>query len=173
MKSHLDTECPCYCPYCDITAEREVISSEHKEKCCKFPITCPNDCGVDDIPRDNINEHKKECPLEMIHCEYRCGAMITRNEITEHDRINVLTHIHSFKYELGRSFQTRTGLLNRCSEAESNVASLLSSVSKEVDDIDVKVKPVDRVDALTPLVLYIHNCCQLKFMMSVKLTRSV
>ena len=25
LRSHLDTECPCYCPYCDITAEREVI----------------------------------------------------------------------------------------------------------------------------------------------------
>ena len=22
LHSHLDTECPCYCPYCDITAER-------------------------------------------------------------------------------------------------------------------------------------------------------
>ena len=150
MKSHLDTECPCYCPYCDITAEREVISSEHKEKCCKFPITCPNDCGLRDIPQDNMDEHKKVCPFEMIHCEYHCGAMITRNEIMEHDRINVLTHIHSFKYELDRSFQTMTGLLNRCSEAKSNVASLLLNVSKEVDDIDVKVKPVDRVDALTP-----------------------
>ena len=36
MKSHLDIECPCYCPYCDITAEREVISSEHKEKCHNY-----------------------------------------------------------------------------------------------------------------------------------------
>ena len=46
MKSHLDTECPCYCPYCDITAEREVISSEHKEKCHKFPLSCPKNIGV-------------------------------------------------------------------------------------------------------------------------------
>ena len=81
MKSHLDTECPCYCPYCDITAEREVISSEHKEKCHKFPITCPNNCGLGDIPQDYMEEHKKECPLEMIQCEYGCGAVIARNKL--------------------------------------------------------------------------------------------
>ena len=52
MKSHLDTECPCYCPYCDITAEGEVINSEHKEKCHKFPLSCPNNTGVNNAPHD-------------------------------------------------------------------------------------------------------------------------
>ena len=57
MKSHLDTECPCYCPYCDMTAEREVISSEHKENCHKFPLTCPNNnIGVDNVPRDKFDK---------------------------------------------------------------------------------------------------------------------
>ena len=60
VKSHLDTECPCYCPYCDITAEREVISSEHKEKCHKFPLTCPNNNGVDNIPREKFDELQNE-----------------------------------------------------------------------------------------------------------------
>ena len=65
MKSHLDTECPCYCPYCDITAEREVISCEHK-KCHKFPTACPNNIGLNGVPQDklkktnNINESQSE-----------------------------------------------------------------------------------------------------------------
>ena len=151
MRTHLDTECPCYCPYCDITAEREVISSKHKEKCSKFPITCPNNCGLDDIPRDDMDDHKKVCPLEMIQCEYhQCGAVIARNEIMEHYRLNFLTHIHSFKSELDSSFQTMTALLSCCTEAERNVAYLLSSVSNALDDMDVKFKPVNHVDALTP-----------------------
>ena len=143
MRSHLDTECPCYCPYCDITAEREVISSEHKEKCHKFPITCPNNCSLDGIPRDDMDEHKKVCPLQMIQCEYQCGAVIARNEITQHDRLNLVTHVHNFKDELDR---TMTSSLNRCTEAETNVASLFSSISKELDDIDIKLKPVDHVN---------------------------
>ena len=57
MKSRLDTECPCYCPYCDMTAEREVISSEHKENCHKFPLTCPNNnIGVDNVPLDKFDK---------------------------------------------------------------------------------------------------------------------
>ena len=54
MKSHLDTECPCYCPYCDVTAEREVISREHKETCHKFPTTRANNVniGMNDLQQD-------------------------------------------------------------------------------------------------------------------------
>ena len=55
LHSHVTTECPCYCPYCDITAEREVISSEHK-KCCKGPIACPNNIGVDNDPQDKFDK---------------------------------------------------------------------------------------------------------------------
>ena len=57
MRSHLDTECPCYCPYCDITATREVISSEHKEKCSKFR---PSNIGVDNGPQDKFDIKPKK-----------------------------------------------------------------------------------------------------------------
>ena len=65
MKSHLDTGCPCYCPYCDITADREVIGNEHKEKCHKFLLTSSNNIGVDNVPceldrTNNINELQDE-----------------------------------------------------------------------------------------------------------------
>ena len=57
LRSHLDTECPCYCPYCDMTAKREVISNEHKENCHKFPLTCSNNNnGVDNVPRDKFDK---------------------------------------------------------------------------------------------------------------------
>ena len=92
MTNHLGS-CPCYCPYCDITAEREVISSAHKKKCHKFPLTCPNKCGLDHIPRDNMNEHKKVCPLEVIPCEYQCGTMIARNEMDQHNKEKMTEHI--------------------------------------------------------------------------------
>jgi len=32
MTSHITIECPCYCQYCDTTADEEVISGQHKEK---------------------------------------------------------------------------------------------------------------------------------------------
>ena len=103
LRSHLDTECPCYCPYCDMTAEREVISSEHKENCHKFPLTCPNNCGLDNIPRDNMDEHKKVCPLEMIQCEFHdvgCKFIIPRIDEECHVKENMIMHLHLTRLQL-------------------------------------------------------------------------
>ena len=149
-KSHLDTECPCYCPFCGITAERELISSEHKEKCHKFPIACPNNCGLGDIPRDCMEEHKKVCPLEIVQCEYGCGAIMARSKIMEHDREKFLTHLRIFKYELDRSIQ-KTELADRCTEAHKNICFFLSSVTEKLDAIEVtKYKPIHFTDSSTP-----------------------
>ena len=62
MKSHLDTQCPCYCPYCDVTAEREVISREHKGKCYKIPLTSTNttNTGVENVLPDKLNKAQKD-----------------------------------------------------------------------------------------------------------------
>ena len=86
---HLPTNCPCYCPHCDTTADREVISSEHKEKCNKCPLRCPNNCGQDDILQECMDDHKKVCPREMIQCEYQCGARVARNEVEKHNQEHI------------------------------------------------------------------------------------
>lgn len=91
LTSHFATDCPCYCQYCEITAERELIGGEHKEKCHKFSLTCPNNCGQENIPRDAMDNHKMECPLEMIQCS-QCDAKITRSSKEKHDDENKIEH---------------------------------------------------------------------------------
>ena len=76
MKSHLDTQCPCYCPYCDITAKREVISREHKEKCHKFPLTCPSNTGVDNIPCDKLDNEINELQDEVVNDVFGSSVLI-------------------------------------------------------------------------------------------------
>ena len=90
--SDMHLNCPCHCPHCNVTASREKISSEHKEKCHKFPMSCPNNCGQENIARDDMDEHRKACPLEMIECEY-CEDRITRNEVKKHNDGNMNKHI--------------------------------------------------------------------------------
>ena len=56
IDKHRATECPCYCQYCGITAENEVIVTQHKKKCPKYPLpsalggpdTLPDICQSDD-----------------------------------------------------------------------------------------------------------------------------
>ena len=38
--------------------------------CPKLPQPCPNKCEVGRVPREDMEAHRKECPLEMIQCEY-------------------------------------------------------------------------------------------------------
>ena len=70
-----------------------MISGEHKEKCNKCPLRCPNNCGQDDIFWESMDDHKKVCPHEMIQCEYLCGARIARNEVEKHNRDKLNEHI--------------------------------------------------------------------------------
>ena len=86
IKDH-PAACPCYCQHCDITAAREVISSQHKGNCKKLPIPCPNNCG-ETITADNLTEHRDTCPCETIECEYSdigCKARFHRSKQNKHN----------------------------------------------------------------------------------------
>ena len=105
MSSHIN-ECPCYCQHCNTAAERDVINSQHMDKCRKFPVPCPNTCGKDKIPQDEIDEHMKECPLEMVWCEYYdvgCKTKLVREKMPAHCSEAMdkhLQHVHSVVRQL-------------------------------------------------------------------------
>ena len=113
MKSHLDTECPCYCPYCDVTAEREIISREHKETCHKFPATHTNNIniGMNDVQQDKNNKSQRQIILnEMLNpnmvVELREAISTMREEVTQSVQI---TKEHSEKNDK----QNDTTMLNQ------------------------------------------------------------
>jgi len=87
IMSHLTTEClyrEANCQYCNTPGEHQSIEGQHKEKCSKFPLPCPNNCSANSIPRDHIDEHKKVCPLEDVICPNNCGAPVQRHYMTSH-----------------------------------------------------------------------------------------
>ena len=99
LDEHLQTDCPSYCQYCKATIDKELVLNKHKENCVKFPVPCPNQCGSD-IPRDCINEHKKQCPLEKIQCEYHevgCKTIMSRREVQNHNVNEITTHLNLIK----------------------------------------------------------------------------
>ena len=73
LTGHVETECPRHkvnCQYCHDTGEHQFIKGQHKEECPKLPLPCPNNCEVGSVPHEDMEAHRKECPLEMIQCEY-------------------------------------------------------------------------------------------------------
>ena len=83
MDSHKTTECPCFCQHCGITATREVIAQQHKEKYYEYPQSCPNKCGWYNIPQCDMSD--QECPLEIIQCPL-CRVMVARKDEKQHNK---------------------------------------------------------------------------------------
>ena len=106
LTSHVEMKCPCRkvnCQYCHNAIEYQFIEAQHKEECPRLPLPCPNGCEVDTIPREDLETHRKECPLEIVQCEYHsvgCDTKIPRKEKKVHDGKNVENHLMLTKQKL-------------------------------------------------------------------------
>jgi len=99
LTSHVETECPYRkvdCQYCHVTEEYQFIEGEHKKQCPKLPIPCPNKCGIEILPREDMEAHRKECPLEMVQCEYHnvgCEERMMRKDLEQHKKEKMEKHL--------------------------------------------------------------------------------
>ncbi|CAD5111580.1 DgyrCDS881 [Dimorphilus gyrociliatus] len=99
VDKHVEEDCvkrlvPCeYCHENFIYEEEEL----HLEDCQKFPIECPNKCGISKIAKDEVKVHlEEECPRQLTDClfvragcEYKCE----RNEMDIHMKENFKDHL--------------------------------------------------------------------------------
>ena len=79
-----------------LTAGTAMIQGQHKEECPKLPLPCPNKCEVWSVPREDMEAHRKECPLEMIQCEYYSVGYEIRmahKDQEQHENENVREHL--------------------------------------------------------------------------------
>jgi len=73
LKDHLHKSCPkrkFFCPYCHFKATYERVANQHWTECKKYPLPCPNACGVGTVERCTLEHHLGECPLQMVECEF-------------------------------------------------------------------------------------------------------
>ena len=107
LTSHVETECPrrkVSCQYCHDAGEHQFIEGQHKEECPKLPLPCPNKCEVGSVPREDMEVHRKECPLEVIQCEYYslgCKRVkLVHKDLEEHYNENMKEHLMMTKNKL-------------------------------------------------------------------------
>ena len=99
LTSHVKTECPrrkVNCQYCHDTGEHQFIEGQHKEECPKLPLPCPNKFEVESLPREDMEAHREECPLETIQCEYYsvgCEVMMARKDLEKHRKEKMEDHL--------------------------------------------------------------------------------
>ena len=83
--------------------EHQFIEGKHTDLCPKFPLVCPNDCEAKHIFRENLQAHKKECPLEKIQCQYfsvGCSASMACKDLQNHNQEKMEEHLSSTMAEL-------------------------------------------------------------------------
>ena len=122
LSSHVETECPCRevdCQYCQLSDEYQLIEGQHKEECPKLPICCPNECEAGSIPREDMEDHKLQCPLEVIECEYHsmgCHVTVMRKDQHTHEKEKMGEHLQLTKCKL---MDTKEHYEAKISELES------------------------------------------------------
>ena len=105
----VDHECPrrkVNCQHCHINGEWKFIEGKHREECNKFPLSCPNKCEVGSVPREDMEAHRKECPLEIIQCEYHnmgCDVRMARKRKRSHLEKDMGSHLHMTKLKLAKT----------------------------------------------------------------------
>ena len=118
ITAHLrnNRECPYYeidCQYCHIREKRCFINGGHRDICPKFPLACPNKCEIDRVLREDMRNHREQCPLEVVQCVYQkvgcTAAVMVRRDLEQHYNNNLVEHL---KLELGDAVNKITELEN-------------------------------------------------------------
>lgn len=156
---HTETSCPCYCQYCHTSADKEVISSQHKQKCHKFPAPCPNKCGETSILHEKMMIHRETCPLEQVDCLFAdvgCAVKIIRKDRGNHNSKNTekhleLTKIHISKMhadfaEVKASFEWKHKKLNQ------TVEELMKILQTKVTSNEVKAEQTRTSNSLNLII---------------------
>ena len=91
LEDHEDSECyqrPFECQYCGKEGTFLSITEDHYEECRQYPVTCPNKCSSNYMPKDWLNNHvKSDCPLEPVNCVFSwagCNDKPLRKDVHVH-----------------------------------------------------------------------------------------
>ena len=99
LQRHVDS-CPkrsWKCQYCKFTSTCDV-QANHEEQCTQYPLPCPNECEIGTVPRCDMENHRKKCPLELIYCDFAdvgCDIKIARQDLRKHMEESQQQHILS------------------------------------------------------------------------------
>ena len=146
-KSAHDSQCPCYCSYCNTTAGKDIISRHHKSKCRHKPSVSCTKCGQFS---NNLDYHiQKECQLEGIECEYHCESKVLRNDMAKHDRENTVKHIQFVYNKLhGADTEIQNDINVKVQNAKQKLEAEKDHINKQVEYLKSLIVTQKKLSAL-------------------------
>ena len=167
LTSHVEIECPhrkVNCQYCHDTGEHKFIEGQHKEECPKLPLPCPNKCEAGSVLHEDMETHRKSCPLEMIQCEYYsvgCEVRIARKDHDKHKQEKMEEHLmKTLAHELNSTKLELTVTKRELTDTKSSLAdtnSKLANTERRLTDTDNQLAiALQRISTLEVL-LYLET----------------
>ena len=141
LVSHAE-ECPrrlINCQYCHIEGEHQLIEGSHKEQCCNFPVPCPNKCEIINVPREDLKEHMKVCPLETVQCQYHnvgCEAKMARKDLVKHDEEKANEHLLLMKSVLVDTQHKLSDTKHKLDNAQNSLADVRNKLAETQNRLD-------------------------------------
>jgi len=99
LENHIKEECThrkVQCVYCHLTGFYKVIVGSHYDECPGVTVQCPNSCSTSNLLRSELMEHIKNCPLQVVPCEYShagCDKHMARKDIEIHQVTGMVEHL--------------------------------------------------------------------------------
>ena len=131
---------PYNCEYCNLEGTYQDIQEDHLPVCPKYPVECPNECGVAPLERGQLEEHLRECPLAMVECELKelgCEELVQRKDADKHMEQAAPTHLrlmasHYLKSQR-RQDEKNIRLQEELNEAREQHRKELSGLASQID----------------------------------------
>ena len=123
---HITNECPyrtVKCPHCQLEGKHSFIHGKHMQQCPKLSMACPNKCSAENICRNEMRDHRKHCPLEIIQCRYHgmgCKETMLRKDQGAHDKRNLERHLALTTQAL----DTQTSITNELTTMRNDMATM-------------------------------------------------
>ena len=89
-------------------------------------MSCPNRCSVKKIAREDMETHRKECPLEMVQCEYHnvgCEERMLRKRKREHEEEKMEKHLLMTKVKLANTEDKLSETVDKLAANETKLHS--------------------------------------------------
>ena len=151
LTEHYRKDCPLTpqmtsCSYCELRGEKKVIEGEHKEQCRKYPMNCPNNCGIENIPREQLAVHlNDECSMQLVPCEYLnvgCVMKVHRKDVLLHSTEYATHHLHLVRTslatandEIAATKQKVSQVNNQLSSTHNDITNMLLQVAGMVETL--------------------------------------
>ena len=126
---------PYSCEYCGLRGTWESITHVHLSVCEKYPMECPNKCGIGGVQRIDFEKHvREECPLGEVSCTFEyagCRVRLPRNDIDEHLSEKVSSHlamvVRNFRQKLAERDEVIDELRMNVESQKKEIAALTAS----------------------------------------------